>query len=130
MRVNTKRFRPPPGRARIESNQGRGGSPIVAWSYVVFVNMRPKVVLQSRSTYVTFVKNILNMLPQAILVRSNNLEMHFWFRFQRTLGLDWPRLSRSLSVVCRLYPPPMKLYVPAFRIFLNLACEFAMILIA
>ena len=83
MRVNTKRFRPPPGRARIESNQGRGGSPIVAWSYVVFVNMRPKVVLQSRSTYVllyyyvTFVKNILNMLPQAILVRSNNLEMHF-----------------------------------------------------
>ena len=29
---------------------------------------------------------------------------HFWFRFQRTLGLDWPRLSRSLSV-CLSVPP-------------------------
>ena len=32
--------------------------------------------------------------------------------------------------VCLSVPPPMKLYVPAFRIFSNLVCEFAMILLA
>ena len=37
VRVNTKRFRPPPGRARIESDQGRGRFPILPWSYVVCI---------------------------------------------------------------------------------------------
>ena len=64
VRVNTKRFRPPPGRARIESDQGKGRFPIRAWSYVVFV-MRPQVLRQSRCAYVTFV-NIL--CPQVIVV--------------------------------------------------------------
>ena len=36
----------------------------------------------------------------------------------------------AFSVVVVVVPPPMKLYVPAFRIFSNLVCEFAMILIA